>query len=120
MKDKKELLRLKRHRRIRLHIQGSAARPRLVVRRSLKNLFAQVIDDQKNKVIFSLSTADKNIKAKLPSAGNVKAAQSFAEAFATQAKEKGIKKIIFDRAGYLYHGRIKAFADTLRKGGIEF
>ena len=88
--------------------------------RSLKNLCAQVIDDTKNRTIFSLSTSDKEIKQKLPTGGNVKAAQLFGEVFANKAKEKGITKIVFDRAGYLYHGRIKAFAEALRKGGLEF
>lgn len=120
MKNKRELLRLKRHRRIRLRIQGSDLRPRLFVKRSLKNLFAQVIDDQNNRVVFTLSTTDKNIRQKFPSAGNIKAAQYFGEVFSAKAKEKGISKIIFDRSGYLYHGRIKAFADGLRKGGLEF
>jgi len=94
--------------------------PRLVVQRSLKNLSAQVIDERKNKVLFSLSTQNKNIREKLSFAGNIKQAQFFGEVFAAQAKEKGITKIIFDRAGYLYHGRIKAFAEALRKGGLEF
>jgi len=88
--------------------------------RSLKNLCVQVIDDTKNKTIFSLSTSDKEIKQKLPGGGNVKAAQLFGEVFAIKAKEKGITRIVFDRAGYLYHGRIKAFAEALRKGGLEF
>lgn len=120
MKNKKELLRLKRHRRIRLRIYPDSLRPRLVVHRSLKNLSAQVIDDQENKVLFSLSTYNKNIRERLPCAGNIKQAQFFGEIFANQAKAKGITKIIFDRAGYLYHGRIKAFAEALRKGGLEF
>lgn len=120
MKNKKELLRLKRHRRIRLHMCGDAYRPRLVVHRSLKNLYAQIIDDTNNKTVFSFSTLDRDIRQKFPCAGNVKAAQFFGETFAAKAKEKGISKIIFDRAGYLYHGRIKAFADALRKSGLEF
>lgn len=120
MKNKKEALRLKRHRRIRLHMNANKSRPRLVITRSLKNLSCQIIDDQNNKVLFSLSTQSKNIKEKIPSFGNIKQAQFFGEVFATLAKEKGINKIIFDRAGYLYHGRIKAFADALRKGGLEF
>lgn len=95
-------------------------RPRLVVHRSLKNLFAQVIDDTKNKTLFSLSTLDKEIRQKIPDAGNIKAAQFFGETFSLKAKEKGITRVVFDRAGYLYHGRIKAFAEALRKGGLEF
>lgn len=120
MKNKKEALRQKRHRRIRLRMQGSEEKPRLIVHRSLKHLSAQIIDDSKNKILFSLSTLDKEIRKKVPSAGNIKVAQLFGEVFATQAKEKGISRVIFDRAGYLYHGRIKAFAEALKKGGLEF
>ncbi|MCM8800723.1 MAG: 50S ribosomal protein L18 [Candidatus Omnitrophica bacterium] len=120
MKNRKELHRLRRHRRIRLKIQGTSQRPRLVVSRSLKNLYAQIIDDTQNRTIFSLSTLDKQIKDKFPCAGNIKAAEFFGEVFAQKAKEKGITKIVFDRAGYLYHGRIKAFAEALRKGGLQF
>lgn len=101
-------------------MQADPAKPRLVVHRSLKNLYAQVIDDTQNKVLFSLSTLDKEVKEKFPSAGNIKATEFFGGVFARRAKEKGIGKIIFDRAGYLYHGRIKVFADSLRKGGIQF
>jgi large subunit ribosomal protein L18 len=120
MKEKKEPLRLKRHRRIRVHMQGSEQRPRLIVHRTLKNLSAQVIDDTNNKTLFSLTTFDKEVKDKFAYAGNVKAAGFFGEVFARRAKEKGITKIVFDRAGYLYQGRIRAFAEALRKGGLEF
>lgn len=120
MKNERQVLRLKRHRRIRIGIQGSPERPRLVVHRSLKNLYAQLIDDTKDKTIFTLSTLDKQIREKFPYAGNIKAAGFFGEVFAQLAKEKGITKIVFDRGGYLYHGRVKAFAESLRKGGVEF
>jgi len=120
MKNKKEILRQKRHRSIRLRMAGDSDKPRLIVKRSLKNMHAQVIDDTKQKILFSLSTFDKEIKQKFPCAGNIKAAEFFGEVFARKAKEKGISKIVFDRAGYLYHGRIKAFADNLRKGGLVF
>lgn len=120
MKNKKELLRLKRHRRIRLRVYGTETRPRLIIQRSLKNLYAQVIDDTKNKTIFSLSTLNKETRQKFPYAGNMKQAEFFAEVFAGKLKDKGIKKVVFDRAGYLYHGRIKAFAESLRKQGLEF
>lgn len=120
MKNKKEISRHKRHQRIKLRIQGTVEKPRLIVHRSLNNLSAQVVDDTVNKVRFSFSTLDKEIKQKFAKAGNIKAAQLFGELFAKKAKEKGITKIIFDRAGYLYHGRIKAFAEALRKGGLEF
>jgi len=120
MINKKEQLRLKRHRTIRLRMQGTPEKPRLIVHRSLKNISAQVINDVESKVVFGLTSMDKEVKQKFPSAGNLKAAEFFGQVFAKRAQEKGIKKIIFDRAGYLYHGRIKVFADALRKGGLEF
>jgi len=120
MKGKKITLRLKRHQRIRLHMHGSEERPRLIVHRTLKNLSGQVIDDTRNKTLFSLTTFDKEVKDKFANAGNVKAAGFFGEVFARRAKEKGVGKIVFDRAGYLYQGRIKAFAEALRKGGLQF
>lgn len=119
-KNKKELLRTKRHRRLLLRINGTEARPRLIVHRTLKNLSALFVDDTKKKAVFSFSTHDKEIKEKFASSGNIKAAEFFGQALAQKAKEKGITKIVFDRAGYLYHGRIKAFAEALRKGGLEF
>jgi large subunit ribosomal protein L18 len=120
MKNKKEILRLKRHKRIRMRIHGDNARPRLVVKRSLGNISAQLVDDTQGKVIFSLASYNKEIKKQFPSAGNIKSAEIFGQAFAQKAKEKGVSKINFDRAGYLYHGRVKAFADALRQGGLEF
>ncbi|MFH1888849.1 MAG: 50S ribosomal protein L18 [Candidatus Omnitrophota bacterium] len=120
MKEKKEVLRLKRHRRIRMHMYGSEERPRLIVHRSIRNFSAQIIDDTNNKTIFSLSTQDKEIKEKFPSAGNVKASIFFAGVFARRAKEKGISRVVFDRAGYRYQGKVRAFAEALRKGGMEF
>jgi len=115
-----EQRRSKRHKRIRLTIQGSQERPRLVVRRSLANMYLQAVDDLNNRTLFSLSTLDKEIKEANPHRGNVKAAAILGAAFAKKAQEKGIKQVVFDRAGYLYHGRIKALADGLRKGGLEF
>ena len=88
--------------------------------RSLSNLYGQIIDDTSNRTLFSLSTRDKEIKAKFSYSGNVKAATFLGEVFARRAKEKGITKVIFDRGGYLYHGRIRAFADALRKAGMDF
>jgi len=118
--NKKELSRLKRHNRIRLRMHGTKTKPRLVVKRSLNNLSATVVNDVENKVIFSLSTVNKEFKQEVKNSGNVKAAEIFGQFFSRKAKEKGITKIIFDRAGYLYHGRIKTFAESLRKGGMEF
>lgn len=120
MKNKNELRRIKRHRRITAKMAGTAERPRVVVHRSLNNFSAQAVDDTVKRVVFSLSTLDKELKGKMPQAGNVKAAGQLGEAFALRAKSKGISNIVFDRAGYLYHGRVKAFAESLRKGGLEF
>ncbi|MFH1354568.1 MAG: 50S ribosomal protein L18 [Candidatus Omnitrophota bacterium] len=117
---KSKAQRLKRHHRILKRMQGTSSVPRLIVCRSLANLWAQAIDDVGNKTIFSLSTMDKEVRGKFPKPGNVKAAEFFGEIFARRAKETGISKIVFDRTGYLYHGRIKAFAEALRKGGLQF
>ncbi|RJP28875.1 MAG: 50S ribosomal protein L18 [Candidatus Omnitrophota bacterium] len=120
MKNNREVARLKRHRRIKLRMFGEESKPRLIIHRSLKNLFIQVVDDSKKRTVLSSSTMDKEVKERFPYGGNVKAAVFLGEVFARKAKEKGIKKIIFDRAGLKYHGRVKAFADSLRKGGVEF
>lgn len=120
---KKEYSRLKRHKRIKMRMLGTVEKPRLVVHRSLKNISAQLLDDTDGKVLFSLSTKDKVLKQKRSpefKGGDLKSAVIFGELFACQAKEKGYSKVIFDRAGYLYHGRIKSFAEALRKGGMEF
>jgi large subunit ribosomal protein L18 len=117
---KNELRRVRRHKTLRLRMSGTTERPRLIVRRSLCNIFAEVKDDVLNKTVFALSTQDKEVKEKFPRPGNIKASEHFGAVFARRAKEKGITKIVFDRAGYLYHGRIKAFADSLRKNGLEF
>ncbi|HOW42971.1 MAG TPA: 50S ribosomal protein L18 [Candidatus Omnitrophota bacterium] len=120
MENRKEFLRIKRQKHIRKTLFGTAEKPRLAVHRSLNNLSAQLIDDIKNVTIMSLSTLDKEIKKQFASGGNLKVAAHFGEVFARKAKDKGVTKIVFDRAGYLYHGRIKAFADSLRKGGLQF
>jgi len=117
--SKREQSRQKRHGRIRLKMFGTAEKPRLVVHRSLKNFEAHVVDDAEGKVIFSMATTDKSLKQKFVTGGNVKSAQAFGEIFAQKAKEKGVAEVIFDRAGYLYHGRVKVFAEALRKGGLK-
>jgi large subunit ribosomal protein L18 len=118
--NKKKILRNKRHRRLKLRMYGEAEKPRLVIHRSLKHLSVQVMDDSREKILLAMTTLDKEVKDKFPAAGNIKAAEFFGQVFARRVKEKGITRIIFDRAGYLYHGRVKAFADALRKGGLEF
>lgn len=106
--------------RIRRKISGTAERPRLAVFRSLNHIYAQVVDDVAGKTLAHASTLAKDLKAQ---AGEVKksdAAKLVGKTIAEQLKAKGITKIVFDRSGYLYHGRIKALADAAREGGIEF
>jgi large subunit ribosomal protein L18 len=120
MLNTKNEKRIYRHLRIRKRLHGTSICPRLCVSRSLKNICGSLIDDTSRKTIFAMSTLDKELKKKNASGGNVKAASALGEAFAAKALEKGIKKVCFDRGGYLYHGRVKAFADAVRKGGVEF
>jgi large subunit ribosomal protein L18 len=97
-------------------MEGTAARPRLNVYRSLNHIYAQVIDDSKGETILSAST----LSAKVKTGGKVAAAKEVGKLVAERALEKGIKKVVFDRGGYLYHGRIKALADAAREAGLEF
>jgi large subunit ribosomal protein L18 len=113
---KRNEIRKRIHTRIREKLSGTAERPRLNVFRSLNHIYAQVIDDQKGETIASASTLA--IKAK--TGGNVAAAKEVGKTIAERAKEKGVKKVVFDRGGFLYHGRIKALADAAREGGLEF
>ena len=104
------------HSRIRAKIQGTQERPRLNVYRSLNHIYAQVIDDVQGATLVSAST----VASKAKTGGNVAAAKEVGKLVAERAKEKGIKKVVFDRGGYLYHGRIKALADAAREAGLEF
>ena len=119
MSSDKEARRLKRHGRIRRKMFGTSERPRLAVHRSAKNLYVQVIDDVKAHTLFSFSTAAKDFAKSAPKP-KVQKAEKLGQFFGEQLKEKGIKKVAFDRGGYAYHGRIKALADSLRQAGIEF
>ena len=111
----------KRHNRIRRKIVGTKERPRLSVRRSINHLYAQIIDDNVGKTLVQLSTLSPDLKAKLPKGlGTVKGASLLGAALAEKCKKEGVTKVVFDRAGYLYHGRIKALADAARKGGLQF
>ena len=112
--------RKRRHRVLRKKLAGSSERPRLCITRSNKNLSGQLIDDTVSKTPFSLSTNAKDFRSKLSYGGNVKAAVLLGEEFARKAKAKGFGKVAFDRAGYRYHGRLKAFAETARKNGLIF
>ncbi|MFA6384736.1 MAG: 50S ribosomal protein L18 [Candidatus Omnitrophota bacterium] len=118
--NSKVQLRTKRHKHIRRKLSGSAEIPRLVVRRSLANMSAQLVDDVKDEILMIGSTNDKEIKSTFAYRGNMKAAAAFGEFFAKKAIEKGFGKVVFDRAGFLYHGRVKAFAESARKGGLQF
>lgn len=115
-----EFKRSARHQRIRAKITGTKERPRLVVRRSLNNLHLQLINDIESKTILTMSSASKELKSKMPQRGNIKATIQLGEIFAEAVKAKGINKIVFDRSGYQYHGRVKALAESLRKGGLDF
>ena len=112
---------LVRQRRIREKIKKvSNGRYRLSAFRSKKNIYAQIIDDSKGKTLISSSTLDKDVKSKFKNTGNKDAAVETGKILADKAKKKGIKKVIFDRGSYIYHGRIKALADSARKEGLEF
>ncbi len=116
----KRLARIKRHKRVRKNISGSSERPRLCIFRSLKHIYAQVINDKEGITLVSLSTLNPEIKRKEKYQGNIKAAKMLGSLLAKKLEEKGIKKVVFDRGGYLYHGRVKAVAESARKGKIVF
>ena len=116
----KELKRIGRHQRIRKKVAGTSDQPRLCVHRSLNNFYAQIINDNSGKVLFGMSTIEKGISKKIKYGGNINAASALGDVFAVEVQKKGFKKICFDRGGYLYHGRVKAFAEAARKGGMEF
>ena len=115
--DKRE----RRHKIIRKKVAGTKERPRLSIYRSTKHIYTQLVDDLTGTTILSLSTASPDLKEKIKKdAGNVKGASVLGEALAALCKNKGVEKIVFDRAGYLYHGRVKALAEAARKGGLQF
>lgn len=114
--------RIVRHLRLRKRVQGRGERPRLSLHPSVKHLEAQIINDFDQKTLLGLSTKGKEFKKLFgkPTAANVKAATVFGEWIAERAKQKGISKVVFDRGGFSYHGRIKAFADAARAKGLQF
>jgi large subunit ribosomal protein L18 len=113
---KRNDIRKRIHARIRRKLSGTTERPRLNVYRSLNHIYAQLIDDQKGETIAAASS----LQLKLKSGGNVAAAKEIGKTIAEKAKEKGVKKVVFDRGGFLYHGRLKALADAAREAGLEF
>ena len=112
--------RKRRHRRVRRKVLGTAERPRLVLFRSLKNVYAQLIDDTAGKTLASASSQAPEVREQLSYGGNRKAAEAVGELLGKRLREAGIAKIVFDRAGYKYHGRVKALADGVRKAGLKF
>ena len=110
----------RRHRRLRQRVVGTAARPRLNVYRSLHHIHAQIIDDSIGHTLVSASSVEPELRAKLGSTGNKDAAKEIGLVLAERAKEAGITQVVFDRGGYIYHGRIAALADGAREGGLEF
>lgn len=117
-KESRNVARQARHTRVRNKVSGTTETPRLNVYRSNSNIFAQIIDDTKGVTLVSASSIDKELK--LENGSNVEAATKVGELLAKRAKEKKIKQVLFDRGGYLYHGRVKALADAARANGLEF
>jgi large subunit ribosomal protein L18 len=118
-KHKRNYSRLKRHERVRKTVSGTPERPRLNVFRSLKNIYAQIIDDDTGITLVSASTLDKEL-VEAEYGGNKDAAFKVGKLVAERAKEKGIEKVVFDRGGYIYHGRVKSLADGAREAGLDF
>ena len=119
-KESRQEIRVKKHNRIRNRFSGTAERPRLSVFRSNNHIYAQVIDDAAGKTLVSASTAEKDAKAELKNTNDVEAASYVGKLVAKRAKDAGIDQVVFDRGGYIYHGRVKALADAAREAGLEF
>ena len=119
MQDRNKI-RLRKHVRVRRKIAGTPERPRLCVYRSLKHIYAQVIDDVSGTTIVAASTMDEAVKGKIGYTGNKNEAREVGKLVGAKAIEKGIKQVVFDRGGYLYHGRVKELADGAREAGLEF
>mgnify|MGYP000094313298 FL=1 len=113
-------LRERRRLRVRKKVFGTSERPRLNVFRSEKHMYAQIIDDERGVTLCAASTLSPELRGEITKTATVEAARAVGELIARKAQAKGIKKVVFDRAGYLYHGRVKALADGAREGGLEF
>ena len=116
----KNVARRRIHLRIRSRVGGRPQVPRLNVFRSLGHIYAQIVDDTRGHTLVSASSLDKEVRKTLKSGGNVAAAKSVGQVLATRAKAAGISRVVFDRGGYAYHGRVKALADAAREGGLQF
>lgn len=110
----------RRHNRVRRHVQGTTQRPRLAVFRSNQHIYAQVIDDSAHHTLVSASTLESTLKQELDSGANCEASTAVGKLIAQRSLEKGIKQVVFDRGGNLYHGRVKALAEAAREAGLEF
>lgn len=117
---KKRLARLRRHARVRKHVSGSPERPRLCVFRSLKHMYAQVVDDTQGHTVAAASTLDADVRAELNGKDKKEQAAVVGEVLAKRALAAGVSRVVFDRGGYMYHGRVEALAKAARKGGLEF
>ena len=116
----RDLHRKRVHDRVRTKVSGTTERPRLCVYRSLGHIYAQVIDDRSGKTLVSASSVDGETKKNLKGGGNIAAARVIGKAVAERAKAAGVQKVVFDRGGYKYHGRVKALADAAREAGLQF
>ena len=119
-KESRQKIRAKKHMKIRNRFSGTAERPRLAVFRSNSHVYAQVIDDVAGKTIVSASTLEKDIKAELKNTDDIEAATKVGDVVAKRALEKGIKAVVFDRGGYIYHGKVEALAEAAREAGLQF
>lgn len=109
-----------RHRRIRRVVRGTASRPRLVVFRSLRHIYAQLVDDERGVTLVAASSLSPELRGQLASGGNIAAARAVGELIAHRARVRGIQQVVFDRAGYKYHGRVRALAEAARAAGLVF
>lgn len=118
---RKSVARIRRHRRVRIRIAGTADKPRLVVYRSIRHIYAQIIDDDKGHTLITASSLEKELKAQVEAAGKPTAVcKLIGQVVAKKALDKGIKQVVFDRGGYIYHGNIKALAEGAREAGLQF
>ncbi len=117
--DRRHELRHRRHYRLRRKVAGTADRPRLAVFRSLNHIYAQLIDDGSGQTLAAASSLDAGLRAD-KAGGNLKGAEAVGKLIAERAKEKGIQRVVFDRGGFKYHGRVRSLADAARQGGLEF
>jgi large subunit ribosomal protein L18 len=118
-KDRNEA-RQRRHLRIRRGVRGTAARPRLSVFRSLAHMYVQIVDDGEGRTLATASTLDPEIRAQAEAANKSAACKIVGQLIARRAQERGVRRVVFDRGGYLYHGRVRAVAEGAREGGLEF